>query len=278
MPQKPEVFFYNANLDRISKIREGVRDLVAGALMYKIWLALGWMDMRNQTHRTVLGPAWSIIGTAIQVFILGKVYGALLNTDPSEGFPYIAAGLILWFFISACIMGGLSVFVSAAGLLKEKSLPISFAVYRYTYRLLVELFYKSSVFVLIGIWFGLPLSWNIGLALPGLVLLIANAVWVILLLGVIGARFRDIRELIGPLMLIAFLATPVLWHSSHLGHDQMLVNLNPFTHYLEIVRAPLLGATPAAISYEVVIALTAAGWLTALLAFGPQRNRIVFWL
>ena len=271
-------YSYRAGGSYGEMLREGLQDLVDGAKLYRTWRVLAWRDMKSQTHRTLLGPFWSIVATGIQVAALGYVYGALLKTDPSEGYPYIAAGLILWFFISGSVLGGLAVFQGGAGVLKERSLPVSFTVYRYTFRLLVELCIKFVLFVIVAVLAGVTPNWNMTIALPGLLLFVLNGLWVILLFGVIGARLRDVRELVSPLMLLAFLATPVLWHQTLLAGSQFIATYNPLTHYLAIVRDPLLGHVPPLSSFVIVVALTLIGTAASIVTFSLAKNRIVFWL
>lgn len=273
-----DIYDYDASADFRVTFGNGLSDLWAGLRMYPIWMRLGWRDMQHQTNRMVLGPLWSIIGTGIQVAALGYVYGALLKTAPSNTFPFIAAGLIIWFFIAACLLGGLSVFVNAAGLMAETQLPVSLAAYRYVCRLFIELLYKFIVFIVVAIWAGLAPNWNTLLFIPGMALFVLNGVWVVVLFGIAGARYRDLRELVGPLMLIAFLATPVLWHPSVLAGNSHIATLNPLTHYIDILREPLLGNAPSGTAYAVVLAITVAGWTSALAVFGFTRNRIVYWL
>lgn len=278
--QEPEivVYDYDASASYGAAFRAGLQDLLAGLAMYSIWMRLGWRDMRQQTHRMMLGPLWSIIGTGIQVVALGYVYGALLKTAPTNTFAFIAAGLIIWFYLAACILGGLSVFPNFAGVMKEADLPISLGVYRYVFRLFIEFVYKFVVFILVAIWTGLVPNWNTLLFIPGMALYVLNGLWVVTLFGVAGARYWDLRELVAPLMLIAFLATPVLWHPEILTDGSMFATLNPLTHYLDILREPLLGNAPSAGSYKAVLLMTVVGWVAALAAFGFTRNRIVYWL
>lgn len=269
---------YRADRGFGAVVREGLDDLVAGARLYDIWVPVAWRDLRKQTHRTLLGPLWSIVGTGIQVGALGYVYGALLKSDPADGYPYIAAGLILWFFISGSILGGLGVFPGGAAVLQERSLPVSFTVYRYTIRLFLELCIKFVVFVIVAALVELPVNWNTLLALPALVLFALSGFWVVLLFGVAGVRYRDLHQLLSPLMLLAFLASPVLWQKKLLAGSAFVAEYNPFTHYLALVREPLLGHLPALNSVLVVIGMTSVISAIAILVFVIAKNRIVFWL
>jgi ABC-type polysaccharide/polyol phosphate export permease len=57
-----------------------------------------------------------------------------------------------------------------------------------------------------------------------------------------------------------------------------LVELNPFTHFVAIVRDPMMGAAPALASWLVVLATTAVGCGLTYLAFVRLRARIVYWI
>ena len=43
------------------------QDLAQGLRMYAVWGMLGWQDIRQRYRRSVLGPFWLTISTAIMV-------------------------------------------------------------------------------------------------------------------------------------------------------------------------------------------------------------------
>ncbi len=130
------------------------------------------------------------------------------------------------------------------------------------------------VAVVFGIWPG-----AVGLlALPALALLCVNGVWVGLLLGAASARFRDIPQFVGNLIPVIFLLTPVLWRADQVPKRAVFVVFNPFYHFVEIVRMPLLGAPAPLLSWLVVIGITIVGWAATLAFFTRYRGRIAYWL
>lgn len=273
-----ESYSYDLTRGRQAHLHDAWRDLVAGAHMWRIWLILGWRDFYHQTNRTLLGPLWSIVGTGITVAALGYVYGALLSMSPRTGYPYIAAGFICWFFISGCLQGGLQVFINDAGLIKERPLPISFNIYRYTWRMFIEFCIKFLVFVIAAAIFQLNPGANVLYVVPGLVLYFLTGLWVNLLFGLIGARARDVSQLMSPLVLIAFLSTPVLWPKEALGKRRFITDYNPLAHYIDIIREPLLGSPPPLIAILVVLTFLVLGWAVTLFVFSRLKARLVFWL
>jgi ABC-type polysaccharide/polyol phosphate export permease len=272
------VYVYRAGSSTWSRLLDALNDLALAGRMWRTWTKLAWWDYRQQNGRNVLGPLWSIAGLALTVGVLGYVYGALLSYDPRHGYPFVAAGMIAWFFISSCVGGGPFVFLNAAGLIKERPLPISFSVFQYTFRIFIEFCSKFLVFALVALLTLFAPTVQIALLIPGLLLYLLNGLWVTMLFGIAGARYRDISQIIGPLMLIIFLATPILWPADMLSTNSFIARLNPFTHYIDIIREPLLGNVPSMISYVMVTVIAAAGWIVTLLAFARNKDRIVFWL
>ena len=62
------------------------------------------------------------------------------------------------------------------------------------------------------------------------------------------------------------------------GHWRTIVELNPLLHYLDIVRAPLLGADQELRHWVVVLVLTAIGWILAAFAMRQYRARVPYWV
>jgi lipopolysaccharide transport system permease protein len=116
------------------------------------------------------------------------------------------------------------------------------------------------------------------LAVPGLLLVAANAFALAIVLGMVCARFRDIPPIVGSVLQLAFFMSPVLWKPELLGDQRVWLPLNPFYVLMEAVRGPLVeGGAPG------MVWLSAAGFtaLTCALAFAffvRFRGRIAFWV
>jgi lipopolysaccharide transport system permease protein len=73
-------------------------------------------------------------------------------------------------------------------------------------------------------------------------------------------------------------ATPIMWPVGSIGSDSWIVVLNPAYHLVELVRAPLLGGSPTALSWAVALGCCAGGTLFAVLLLRHTSRRIVYWL
>jgi len=102
-----------------------------------------------------------------------------------------------------------------------------------------------------------------------------------LMLGTIGARFRDIPPIVGSIVQIAFYLTPVMWNPvmlSHRGLSTIFVNWNPFYALLEIMRGPLLGQPLEPRIWGVALVYSVVLIILAGIVFMRARPRIAYWV
>lgn len=263
---------------KLTYFRDAWTDMVAAFSMWRAWGLLGWRDFRLQTSRTLLGSLWGVVGTTVTVVVLGFVYGSMAQFGSFNAFVFLSAGFIAWFFISACIQGGASVFISASGTLTERNIPIFFPILRYFFRIFIEFITKFLTYFIVCAATLFNPGINFLLIFISLLIYVINGIWVLALFAIVGARFRDAIQIISPIMLIVFLATPILWPESSLITNRVAVALNPFTYFIDILRDPMLGRVPEWRDYVVTLLAAVFGWGIAALAFARSKNRLVFWL
>src|SRR5204863_9928599 len=74
--------------------RLALADLVATVALRRLWLRLGWNDILYRYRRSILGPLWFTLSTAIMAVVLGVVYSELFQTRLSEFMPYVSVSLV----------------------------------------------------------------------------------------------------------------------------------------------------------------------------------------
>ncbi|MCT1464002.1 ABC transporter permease [Corynebacterium sanguinis] len=261
------------------------RDLVSGWRQNELWLQLGWQDIKQRYRRSTLGPLWITIATGVMALALGLLYSMLFQISVREFLPHVTVGFIIWGFIAGCIKDGSDIFIENEGLIKQLPSALSVHVYRLVWRQVLFLAHNMVIWVLLVIVFRIPLSLNTLLAIPALALLVINGVWVTMLFGIIATRFRDVAPLLESLVQLLFYVTPIVWTTQTL-RDQggevaqraRIAELNPLYHYLEIVRAPLVGREVALYHWGIVGACTVVGLLLALLVMRQWRFRVPYWV
>lgn len=255
-----------------------LRDLARGVRAYYLWYLLAWQDIRRLYRRSILGPFWLTLSMGALVGVLGTLYGMLFGVASADYVPFLALGFIVWTLISGIITEGCTAFINAQGIIRHVGLPLSIHVYRLLWRHLLILVHNAAVFVVVAAVFAVWPGWTGLLALPGLVLLCLNGIWAGLLLAIVSARFRDVPPIVTSIVRICFFVTPIIWMPELLPARPLVLDVNPFFHLVEVVRAPLLGQVPGLGSWIAVLAMTAAGWLVTFAFFRRYRRRIAYWV
>ncbi|MEU2033250.1 ABC transporter permease [Nocardia amamiensis] len=266
--------------------RRAFQDFAGGFAQRELWLSLGWQDIKQRYRRSVLGPFWITIATGLQAIAMGVLYAALLGQPLREYLPYVTVGLIIWNVISASILEGSEVFIANEGLIKQLPSALSVHVYRLVWRQLLFFAHNMVIYLVMlaafGVWRNLgPASL---LAIPAIVLIFLNCAWVSIVFGIFSTRYRDIAPILSSTTLMLFVLTPVMWTTKTLesqvgtGDRAKLAELVPTFHYLEIVRAPLLGEPQELRHWLVVGAITLLGWIVAIFAMKQYRSRVPYWV
>ena len=257
-------------------------DIIDGARAFHLWGRLGWQDIRRRYRRSVLGPFWLTISMGVLVAALGTLYGALFNVRLADYVPHLAVGFIVWTLISGLITEGCTAFISAESIIKQTNVPLSVHVYRMVWCHFLILFHNAAIVVVVAALFAIWPGWTGILALPGLLLLCLNGIWVGLLLGVVSAPLPRRAADRASVVRILFFVTPIIWMPELMpGRALMLavvLDFNPFFHFVEIVRAPLLGQVPDLVSWLAVTGITIGGWAVTFELFRRYRRQIAYWV
>lgn len=286
-----------------------IEDIKDGFQQQELWGHLGWQDIKQRYRRSVIGPFWITISRAVISLGLGILYATLFNLKISTFLPYITVGFIVWDFINGCIAEGMETFITNEGLIKQIRAPLSVYVLRTVWRQTLMFAHNFIIVVVIVAIFFTKLDHPYGLqdgtctnapichpglgwwslsAIPAFFLLAVNGAWVTMLLGIISTRYRDLPQLIGSLIQLMFYMTPIVWSNESLYSNgqraqlaetlRPIVHMNPFYHFVQILRSPLIGQAVSIWSWVVVLGITIAGWSLALVVMRNYRARVSYWV
>jgi lipopolysaccharide transport system permease protein len=282
-PSKVTIFgcFYNPVFQmRHSKINIALTDITAAAKRYSLVGMLGWQDVRQRYRRSAIGPFWLAISMSVMIGTIGIVFGQIFKSPLQEFLPFLAVGIILWSFISTTVTEGCTSLIAAEGIIKQLPIPLFVHVMRTLWRNILILGHNIVIFPLVLLAVAKPLGVEALLSIPGFALLTLNLAWICLILSVMCARYRDLTQIIGSILQIAFYLTPIMWLPSLLPErsSNYLLDLNPFYHLMQIVRAPLLSQDVSALSWYVSAGMAVLGWSLAIMFYGHYKRRIAYWL
>lgn len=260
------------------QLQMATRDLQNSFLRMRLAWSLATHDVGSRYRGSVLGPFWITLSMLLMVLGLGFLYASLFKLPINEFLPYVALGVVFFGVMTGIINEGCETFVHAASMLSQTSLPMFTFVWRTLFRNLINLGHHLVIVIGMLVYFGYWKTANVPLGLLGIALMLLNATWASMLVGIASARFRDIPQIVQSIMQFAIFMTPVFWLPDRFGKHQAVLDLNPFYHLLHAVRAPLLGAPVHGKTYVVLVAMAVIGWLVTFFTFARTRRRIVHYL
>ena len=245
-----------------------------------VW-TLSLFDIRLRYRGSLLGPFWLTLSTAIMVGTIGFLYSHLFHQNVGNYLPFLSISLVFWTFISTITAESSICFTQAEGLIRNMRMPHSLHAARVVVRNVMVLAHNMVVIVAVCIIFHTVPSLASFSLLPACMIWFVDAFAISILLGIFGARFRDIPPIIGSVMQIAFYLTPIMWNPSMLTHRGLafaLVSFNPFYGLLEIMRGPLLGQPLEPHAWLVALGYSAILIIVTGLVFSRARPRIPYWI
>lgn len=205
-----------------------------------------------ENRESELGGLWNILSPMIQIATYWLVFGlGIRGGAPVSDIPYIQwmlAGLVPWFFLSACIRKGTNAILSKITILEKMNFPTSILI---TTTVASELITHLITFVIIYSLFLLqgytPRLENL-MILYYLFCATAFSISFGLVFSVLTMLKRDVKNLVSSCMRMLFYVTPILWTTEKLPLLlQNLIKLNPLFYIVEGYRSSLF---PSAIHIQ----------------------------
>ncbi|WP_027530913.1 glycosyltransferase [Bradyrhizobium sp. WSM3983] len=243
----------------------------------QIAAALAWSDMRHRYVRSLLGPFWMSLQMAIVVAVLGSVIGQMSNADMLARLPMLALSMTAWTFLNSVVLDATTALQNSASLIRDRALPPVIFLLQCTFR--QGLFALHNACVPLILWLLLTphdLSGALA-ALPGLSLFVICTFALSLVLGALATRYRDLKPIIESTLMLAFLASPVIWSADMINHRSTVMRLNPLTHLFAVWREPLAGGHVDATSIIYVLVALALLLCASVLTLVHLR-KAAFWI
>lgn len=260
------------------QIAEALADMRGGLANYRLWHLLAWQEIKQRYRRSTLGPLWLTTSMGVQIATMGLLVSFLFQHPFGKFIPYVCIGLIVWSLINGIISEGAMCFVAASGYITQIKRPLTTYLFQTIWRNVIVMGHNFIVYIIVAIIFVIVPNGSGILLLVAFPLVLLSLSWVGLFVGVLSARFRDVPIMLQSTFAVLFWLTPIVYYPEQLGNKRIIVELNPFTHMIELLRAPLLGEMPSLTNWLVVIGIVLSGWLITLLFFARFRARIAYWL
>lgn len=263
-----------------SRFRAAYDDVADGLRLWNMWVPLTFAEIFGQFRRFALGVAWIPLGMVLVAYMLGLVYSQMLGRDYWDYSLYLLAGFTFWQFIQTSVLSGFGLFSGQANMINNISLPFSYYIFKFIFEAFVNLMIVLPFVFVVAALHGEVRSLGVLMVVPAILVYIVTGVAVAFFMAILSIRIRDLESPLSSFMRVMFLVTPIIWQVDQMqGSMRMVIaTYNPFYHFLEIARAPILGEAATAINWYVSLGVMGGFLLLSLLMFARARHRIHYWL
>jgi lipopolysaccharide transport system permease protein len=205
---------------------------------------LTWRDVKVRYKQTELGVIWAIVQPLFTMLIFTLFFGRLAGV-PSDNVPYpifAFAGLLAWTFFANAITNSGNSLVGSAHLITKVYFPRMIIPGAAVAAGLVDFAIAFVILVLLMIYYGVGLTWNM-LMFPVLLLLttllaLGMGMW----MSALNVKYRDVRFALPFMVQLWMYISPVIYPASFLPAEfRWLLSLNPMTGIIEGYRSSLFG-------------------------------------
>jgi len=203
-------------------------------------------DLAARYAGSFAGPFWAILNPAIMCALNAFVFAYVIKLKPPDGFggtfvEFLLAGMLPWLGIQEAIVRGTGSVTDQAHLVKKLRFPVA----------LLTLSSVGAALVIQTVSIALLTSFLLvsgrGAVQP-LLLVAAFGFELLLLVGPtlilasLNPFFRDLAQILPPILMIAFYVTPILYPESLVpAWATPLLTFNPVRDVIALFRAALFG-------------------------------------
>lgn len=232
-------------------------------------------------RRFFIGPLWIFVRPLIYIILLGALFSAISGVPREVFIPHFAVGFIVWSLLGGYCTDATGLLKRYNGYIYSGNSSLTDIVALGNLDLLITFLHQFLIIIGLGFIFKFLSFAAIPMTLAAFLAICLNGMFITIWLSIVCARFKALPELVGSVVGIGFFVTPIIWMPSSTSGKSSLLDAfliyNPFYHFLEIIRDPLIGSNVEITNWIVVAMMTFANLLLALLAYKNSKN-VVFWI
>ncbi|WP_187775711.1 ABC transporter permease [Luteimonas suaedae] len=258
-----------------------MRDYIDSLRHPEFWVYATWLVLVTKYRQSRLGLAWAMVPSGLYAFGIGWFFSSFMGVPPREFIPHLGLGYVVYRLVTASLNEATTVFSGHSTFILDGRVRLTDYVLRVIGR---GFFYFLLSVPVLAVALAISPSfdpWGL-LVLPATItIVLLNIAWLGVLVGVIGARLPDVNQLVGSILMFAFLFTPILWFSDQVPISSVrggIARANPLFHMVELVRAPLLGKPVETSTCIYLLCFLLLGWLLATVVYRRYARFVPIWI
>lgn len=261
------------------------RELVESFRHPDFWAMSSWLGIIVRARKSRMGIVWLLAQSVVYVFGMGTYFASMRSADSGvtmgEHFAHVALGMMVFRTLMSTVIGSANIFVGSQAFIMDGHVRLT----DYLLQALAKAFFDMCMYlpvVAVALWMAGGVA-PLGLltTLPVLVLIYLNSLWISALFGVLGARFPDLGQVLATASIFAFILTPIIWYPEMMPEGSLrgaVMRLNPFYHFVEVFRAPILGSAVAPSSLWYVAIMTIVGLAVSTFVYRRYARFVPLWI
>ncbi len=231
-------------------------------------MVLSFMEIKLRFKTAALGVHWFYIQQLVWAFGAGLVWSIVFNIELERFLPFIIISFASWNMISAWVIDSSCVFLNASGFLKNTNIhPITYVLKTLIVNTVILMMAMIPLVILDFFIDEQYLAINFILFFLAVLFLSFVFLPISFCFSYIGVHIKDLTPAVQSIFQVLFIASPVIYPPDLLmskGYAWAL-NINPFYHFLEIIRSPVLyNRFPETENILVSLAIGVSFWLLYL--------------
>ena len=236
-------------------------------------------DLKVKYRGSLFGYLWSMLNPLLFMLTISFVFSHLVKGIPNYHL-FVLAGIVCWNMVTVTLISGTHSIVSGSVLLRKIKLPIWVLPSVPLGTAAVNLILALVPFFVVSLASGVFPTWRLTM-LPFIFgLFIIFLFGISLVLSTLNVFFRDIGHVLEPVLQLMFYATPIIYDrkANNIPHSiSIALEMNPFTHFIESIRACLLGkGEVTALELLLLLAMSALSLGVGSWVYRSGKSKIMF--
>lgn len=247
----------------------------------EFWALSSWLDIIVRARKSRFGVIWLLAPSIVYVFGLGMFFAGFQGGVSGDFYAYVALGAMVFRSLMSSVIGSATVFNSSHSFIMDGHMRLT----DYLLQALAKSFFDFCMYVPVVVvalvMYGQVSLGGLLWAVLALAIIYLNGLWMSALFSLGGARFPDFGQLLNNISIFLFLLTPIVWHADMMPAGSMrahLMRINPFYHFVEIFRSPILGHPVEMTSIYYVGTLTVVGLVVATFVYRRYARFVPLWI
>lgn len=243
-------------------------------------------ELTARYRASMLGFFWSLINPLLLLLVYAVVFTHIFQPRFPGADPYplfLFAGLLPWLFLSGTVLDAAVTLIDNGPLLAKVMCPpeifpaVTVVSHLVHHLLAVPVLLAALLLSAVAGWH--PFPWTVALLPLVLVPWVLLAGGAAMAVSVTAVWFRDLRDLVGHLLNLAFFASPIIYDLDGLAIPAPLhraLELNPLASLVELYRdAMFAGVVSAPVTWLTALAVGALTWAGGAVIFARSRDTVV---